>query len=594
MPTEPRIRPLRGGRDPRESEHAERSEFREAQGNGAGRAEHEECAYGGVGGNSSGRKGRKTREGSKGGSGGKIVGAFLILLFAMAGGWWLMNKSDISHVPMDNAPSSVSNVQSGSTSGVNVEGVGGQCVITDLQRQVSIFSGKMIAADVIVEMLGLHVGADLALIDFKKKREYLLKRIPTLRNVSISRKSPDRVEIVAEERVPIAKLGVRGREGLTGRVVDSEGMVFPCLRGTRLLPTIVELPPSWTAIGQQLKGRSLAALRLVEMCHEPEFSDLAVSEIDIANPDYLLVTLGESHVQAKIAWAGMDSPNDNRSDDLKVRLTKLQSAIHTNTTGGVKLWNATLSDRVVVDWEGTDVSPESGQTSKGDDLIPAREHGGQGYVANGKTSTIKHSKVQLWEGGPYWADRNIGAENPWDYGYYFWWGDPVGYKRENNKWVATDGSSANFSFTDNNTPTCGKDIGTLRSEGWITADNVLSAEHDAAQVQWGGEWRMPTKQEMDDLCKKCDWTWTTMEGVRGYIVRGRGGHASDSIFLPCVGGGYGTSLYVAGSNGNYWSSVPYSGNNLARRLIFGSSDHGTYNYYRYSGQSIRPVQGFTK
>ena len=56
------------------------------------------------------------------------------------------------------------------------------------------------------------------------------------------------------------------------------------------------------------------------------------------------------------------------------------------------------------------------------------------------------AKVQLWEGGPYWATTNIGAENPEDYGYYFWWGDTVGYKRENDKWVASDGSSLSFSF----------------------------------------------------------------------------------------------------------------------------------------------------
>jgi hypothetical protein len=54
--------------------------------------------------------------------------------------------------------------------------------------------------------------------------------------------------------------------------------------------------------------------------------------------------------------------------------------------------------------------------------------------------------VQLWENGPYWATTNIGAEKPEDYGYYFWWGDTVGYKRENDKWVASDGSNSNFSF----------------------------------------------------------------------------------------------------------------------------------------------------
>ena len=55
-------------------------------------------------------------------------------------------------------------------------------------------------------------------------------------------------------------------------------------------------------------------------------------------------------------------------------------------------------------------------------------------------------KVQLWEGGPYWADMNIGAKAPWEYGYYFWWGDTMGYKRENDVWVASDGSVTNFFF----------------------------------------------------------------------------------------------------------------------------------------------------
>ena len=54
--------------------------------------------------------------------------------------------------------------------------------------------------------------------------------------------------------------------------------------------------------------------------------------------------------------------------------------------------------------------------------------------------------VQLWEGGPYWAECNVGAAKPTDFGYYFWWGDTVGYKRENDAWVSSDGSTSNFSF----------------------------------------------------------------------------------------------------------------------------------------------------
>ena len=205
-----------------------------------------------------------------------------------------------------------------------------------------------------------------------------------------------------------------------------------------------------------------------------------------------------------------------------------------------------------------------------------------------------HKGVQLWEGGPYWAETNIGAEKPWEYGYYFWWGDTVGYKREGNVWVASDGSSSNFSFTAPNTPTYNNGISTVQNEGWISAENVLVPEHDVAHVQWGGGWRMPTKQELNNLVNKCDWTWTATNGVNGYVVKGKGAYAAASIFLPCSGNGYGTSLGNAGSNGNYWSSVPDSDSYNAWGLYFHSSCHNTYYYDRNNGQSVRPVQGFTK
>ncbi len=203
-------------------------------------------------------------------------------------------------------------------------------------------------------------------------------------------------------------------------------------------------------------------------------------------------------------------------------------------------------------------------------------------------------KVQLWEGGPYWARANIGAENPVDYGYYFWWGDTIGYKRENDKWVASDGSNSNFSFSSDNTPTYGKINSTLQSEGWITTDGVLAPEHDAAHKHWGGDWRMPTKQEFEDLNSKCDWIWTSRNGVNGYVVRGRGEYAFNSIFLPCAGYGYGTSLINASSDGYYWSSVPGSDYYYAWHLFFISGYHSTIYNSRYYGQSIRPVQGFSK
>ena len=207
-------------------------------------------------------------------------------------------------------------------------------------------------------------------------------------------------------------------------------------------------------------------------------------------------------------------------------------------------------------------------------------------------ASAAHAKVQLWENGPYWAATNIGAEKPEDYGYYFWWGDTVGYKLVGGAWVASDGSSSNFSFDSSNTPTYGKSVDTLKSEGWVTSDGVLAPAHDAAHVHWGGDWRMPTKDEIDALNNNCDWTWTAQNGVNGYIVRGKNSYSSNSIFLPCAGFGDRTSLYSAGSHGNDWSSVPDSDGNLAWYLGFDSGYHGTYNGGRHYGQAVRPVQGF--
>lgn len=202
-----------------------------------------------------------------------------------------------------------------------------------------------------------------------------------------------------------------------------------------------------------------------------------------------------------------------------------------------------------------------------------------------------HDKVQLWKGGPYWANTNIGAENPEDCGYYFWWGDTVGYKRENNTWVATDGLSSNYSFDISNTPTYGKDIDTLERWGWITSE-ALSLWKDAAHVQWGGGWRMPTQWELNDLISKCSWTWTTMNGVQGYLVSGTGDYASNSIFLPCAGYGLGTSLDYAGSRGAIWSSTRNWGDNFrASYLHFGSGYFHSYVEARCYGIPIRPVEG---
>ena len=204
--------------------------------------------------------------------------------------------------------------------------------------------------------------------------------------------------------------------------------------------------------------------------------------------------------------------------------------------------------------------------------------------------------VQLWENGPYWAECNVGATKPEEYGYYFWWGDTVGYKRENDKWVASDGSNSNFSFSSGNAPTYGKSSSSLLSAGYIDSTGNLAPAHDAATAHLGSPWRMPTKAEFDALVSNCTTTWTTKNGIYGRLVTGKGVYADKSIFLPAAGSGGDSYINFVGSCGDFWFSSPYSDDSrCAWYLRFDSSSFCLYYYNgRFFGRSVRPVRGFAK
>lgn len=222
-----------------------------------------------------------------------------------------------------------------------------QCAITDMETQVSITDGKMVRSDVVASELGLRNGSNLALIDFKERREHILKKIPNIRDIRITRQLPDKVTVVVEERIPIAKLNFVGNRNITGRVVDTEGVVFETLRGTQTLPTIREAARPGTLKGSKIEGRVLAALRLIELCRE-DYREFGVLEANAAKPDYILITLS-SYSQAKVAWSGMDNPTDTTMPDLVGRLDNLKKAIDADIGSGIRMWNATQPGRVYAD-----------------------------------------------------------------------------------------------------------------------------------------------------------------------------------------------------------------------------------------------------
>ena len=165
--------------------------------------------------------------------------------------------------------------------------------------------------------------------------------------------------------------------------------------------------------------------------------------------------------------------------------------------------------------------------------------------------------------GLKWATCNVGAKTPEQCGNYYAWGE----------------TSPKEEYTEENSLTFGKQM----------SDIAGNAQYDAARANWGGDWRMPTYAEMDELNSKCTWEWTKQNGVRGYKVTGPNGN---SIFLPAVGY-FECTRFNSGSCGSsvYLSSTPYYSSTYGIfNLEFDSGSHATSFRDRADGFSVRPVR----
>ena len=196
--------------------------------------------------------------------------------------------------------------------------------------------------------------------------------------------------------------------------------------------------------------------------------------------------------------------------------------------------------------------------------------------------------------GLKWASFNLGATVPEEYGDYYAWGetepyysgqDPLiwkegkdaGYDWPSYKWC--NGSSSSF------TKYCSDS--SYGYNGYTDDKTILDPEDDAAHVNLGGNWRMPTDAEWTELIDNCTWTWTTRNGVNGYQVSSSNG---SSIFLPATGYRNNDDLDFTDVDGSYWSSsLDTESPNRACYLGF-HLDYFTRSINgRIDGYSIRPV-----
>ncbi len=174
----------------------------------------------------------------------------------------------------------------------------------------------------------------------------------------------------------------------------------------------------------------------------------------------------------------------------------------------------------------------------------SNSHNGHKYVDLGLPS------------GTLWATCNVGANRPEEYGNYYAWGET------SNKYNYSNSTySYNYSYSQ------------------------LPVNDDAAYVNWGGKWRMPTYNEHKELLNNCIWTWTIQKGVIGYKITSRNNR--NSIFLPAAGYWDGTKIYHAGRHGSYWSMTPCESS--AWSIFFQSTTHYQRQSGRCYGRTIRAV-----
>ena len=187
--------------------------------------------------------------------------------------------------------------------------------------------------------------------------------------------------------------------------------------------------------------------------------------------------------------------------------------------------------------------------------------------------------------GTLWATCNVGATTPEDYGDYFAWGETQ--PKDYYEW-----STYQYCNGSDNTLTKYCNNSSNGYNGFIDNLTTLLPEDDAATANWGSGWRMPTKEEWQELFQNTTHTWTTQNGVNGRLFTASNGN---SLFLPAAGGRYDGSLNNVGNYGYYWSSSlraddPYD----AWYFYFNSDYYGMSGWYRYGdryhGHSVRPVR----
>ena len=191
--------------------------------------------------------------------------------------------------------------------------------------------------------------------------------------------------------------------------------------------------------------------------------------------------------------------------------------------------------------------------------------------------------------GTLWASCNVGASSPEEYGLYFAWGETQGYTSDTSDGRSFDWASYKWCNGSYNTMTKYCINSGYGYNGFTDGLTELLPEDDAATANWGSPWRMPSLTQIEELLNSCTSTWTTQNGVNGRKFVGPNG---GTIFLPAAGYRWVGELYLAGSDGYYWSSTLIESDPYLACGLFVSSGYADWDSYGYRdlGRTVRPVR----
>lgn len=223
------------------------------------------------------------------------------------------------------------------------------------------------------------------------------------------------------------------------------------------------------------------------------------------------------------------------------------------------------------------------------------------------TATIQtdHEYVDLnLPSGRLWATCNVGAELPEEFGNYYAWGEVKAYGEEDTENYHNYNNTGNYQkkkyewstykYTTGNSYD-GPYLKYNFKKSYGTYDNsyTLELKDDAAYVNWGENWRMPTYKDWDELKNNCIWSWTSINGVNGYKVSSKS-DISKFIFLPAANYRDDEATFeIDENNGNYWSNHLYHSDyspSDSETFKFTPNNYYTYTSERYNGLSVRAVR----